>query len=113
MAQATSLALGRTATTSSSITVTTTPVTVSLFSDAVDGTTGFNSIGGSANCPIVLDAPAAAAGHTQLSDENGQPVLLNQNFRTWVLTAPGVYYVVRPLIPSTEPQIGVAADTAA
>lgn len=111
MAQATSLALGRTATLSSSITVTTTPVTVGLFSDAVDGTTGFNSIGGSANCAIVIDAPAAAAGHTALSNEAGQPVLLNQNYRTWVLTAPGVYYVSRPLIPSTEPQVGVFADS--
>lgn len=109
MAQVTSLALGRTAATSSVITVTTTAVTVSLYSDAADGSTGLCSIPGEAICAVYIDSPGTY--NPQLADENGKSVFLTQDKRQIVLTAPGDYYVMRPLIQSTSPQVGVFSQT--
>jgi hypothetical protein len=107
MAQTVMLALGRTAATSSVITVTTTPVTVSLYSDSVDGLTGFCSINGV--CPIVMDTPATP--NVQLTTRETGPVNLSNDQSQWVLSAPGDYYVVRPALPSTAPQLGVFVQT--
>ena len=108
MAQNTVLALGRTAATSSAITVTTTPVTVSIFSD-VAGPDGLCSFPGEAVCAVFMDSPGSV--NPALILAGGNPVLLSQQQTQVVLTSPGEYYVKRPLLPSTVPQVGVFTQT--
>ena len=108
MAQNTVLALGRTAATSSVITVTTTPVTVSIYSD-VAGPNGLCSFPGEAVCPVYMDSPGSV--NPPLILAGGTPVLLSQQQTQVVLTSPGDYYVMRPLLPSTVPNVGVFTQT--
>lgn len=105
MTQSTILAAGTTAADTTDIAVTTTPVSVSLFSSAGGRLT--------ASVQLPLERKVPGSLWQPVYDEyrgNYGPVVLSESRMDVGIFAPGTYRVRRPVVPVA---IGVALDTAA